>query len=120
MLNPPQALDGLTDPNPITLGQLALLEKIGSPFLKDAGIPLLLDLIPSLYLLSLPAAEGVKHLKTLQEDALAWADALAPDEIGTRAKTAQKAVNAYFDALPKATEDEGAKPKNPSPATVRS
>ena len=120
MLNPPQALDGLTDPNPITLGQLALLEKIGSPFLKDAGIPLLLDLIPSLFILSLPAAEAVKHLDSLLPDALEWADSLAPDEIGTRAKTAQKAVNAYFDALPKATEDEGAKPKNPSPATVRS
>lgn len=120
MLNPPQALDGLTDPNPITLGQLALLEKIKSPLLGDAAVPLLLDLIPSLFILSLPAAEAVKHLKTLQEDALAWADALAPGEIGTRAKTAQKAVNAYFDALPKATEDEGAKPKNPSPATVRS
>ena len=120
MIDPPQALDGLTDPNPITLGQLALLEKIKSPLLGEATVPLLLDLIPSLYLLSLPAAEGVKHLKTLHEDALAWADTLAPGEIGTRSKAAQKAVNAYFDALPKATEDEGTKPKNPSPATDRS
>ena len=120
MINPPQAIDGLTDPSPITLGQLALLEKIKSPLLGEATVPLLLDLIPSLYLLSLPAAEAVKHLDSLLPDALEWADSLAPDEIGTRAKTAQKAVNAYFDALPKATEDEGAKPKNPSPATAHS
>lgn len=120
MINPPQALDGLTDPNPITLGQLALLEKIKSPLLGEAAVPLLLDLIPSLYLLSLPAAEGVKHLGSLLPDALQWADALPPGEIAEHAKRAQAAVNAYFDALPKATEDEGAKPKNPSPATDRS
>ncbi len=118
MIDPPQALDGLTNPKPLTLGQLALLEKIGSPFLKEAGMPLLLDLLPSLYLLSLPAAEGVAHLKTLEMDALAWADTLAPGELGTRARAAQEAVSAYFAALPKATEDEGAKPKNRSPATA--
>ena len=116
--NPPQALNGLTDPDPITLGQLALLEKIGSPFLKAAGVPLLLDLLPSLYLLALPATEGVAHLKTLEADALAWADTLAPGEVAERSRAAQAAVNAYFAALPKATEDEGAKPKNASPATA--
>lgn len=118
--NPPQALDGLTNPAPLTLGQLALLEKVGSPFLKAAGVPLLLDLLPSLYLLALPAAEGVAHLKTLEADALAWADTLAPGEVAERSRAAQAAVNAYFAALPKATEDEGTKPKNPSPATAPS
>lgn len=116
--NPPQAIDGLTAPAPLTLGQLALLEKIGSPFLKAAGVPLLLDLLPSLYLLALPAAEGVAHLKTLEADALAWADTLAPGEVAERSRAAQAAVNAYFAALPKATEDEAGKPKNASPATA--
>lgn len=120
MINPPQALDGLTDPNPITLGQLALLEKIKSPLLGEAAVPLLLDLIPSLFILSLPAAEAVKHLDSLLPDALEWADSLIPGALAEHAKRAQAAVNAYFCALPKATEDEGTKPKNPSPATAPS
>lgn len=115
-LDPPSAVEGLATPNPLTLGQLALLEKIKSPLLGERCKPDLLDLLPSLYLLTLPAAEGVQHLDTLKPDAMAWADGQTLDTIHRAAAEAQKALAAFFDALPRPTEE--GKRKNASPATA--
>lgn len=115
-LDPPAAVDGLATPKPLTLGQLALLEKIKSPLLGERCKPDLLDLLPSLYLLTLPAAEGVQHLDTLKPDAMAWADGQTLDAIHRAAAEAQRALAAFFDALPRPT-GEGQR-KNASPATA--
>ena len=115
MSTPEVALDALTQPHPLTLGQAALLEKIGSPLIlpteEEAGA---LDLIPSLYLLNLPAAEGVKHLDTLQADALAWADTLTPAQYQQTLKEASEAIKAFYDLLPQPEADA----KKASPVTV--
>ena len=114
MSTPVKALDALATPGKVTLGQVALLEKIGSPLLKE-GTLMAADVIPSLYLLSLPAKEGVKHLETLQDDAFAWADTLDNERYGTLLVEAMKAIQDFFGMLP---EPEGEAPKKASPATA--
>ena len=112
--NPQAALDALTAPAPLTLGQVALLEKIKSPLL-GAGNLAAADVIPGLFLLSIPSAQGAKHLDTLTEDAFAWADSLTPADFSRRWVEAIKALRAFYALLPAPTEDE---PKKASPATA--
>lgn len=114
MKTPQKALDALATPGKVTLGQVALLEKIGSPLLKE-GTLVAADAIPSLYLLTLPAKEGVKHLETLQADAFAWADTLTNVQYGSLQQAAIKALQDFFGMLP---EPEGEAPKKASPATA--
>jgi len=52
--NPQCALDALLTPSPITLGQVALLEKIDSPLLREGEL-LAADVIPSLSVSTAPA-----------------------------------------------------------------
>ena len=112
--NPRKALDALADPAPLTLGQVALLEKIKSPLLSATN-PAAADVIPALYLLSLPSAQGAKHLDTLTEDAFRWADTLAPNDFSRRWVAALKALRAFYALLP---GPEGDAPKKASPATA--
>lgn len=104
-LDPPAAVEGLATPKPLTLGQIALLEKIKSPLLGERCNPDLLDLFPSLYLLTLPATEGVQHLDTLKADAMAWADGQTLEAIHHATAEAQKALAAFFGVLPRPTEE---------------
>lgn len=106
--NPPQVIEGFTQPAPITLGQIALLEKIKSPLVTPSGSCELLDLLPSLYLLSMSAREGLEHLTTLQADALAWADTLSHQQAIEATRRAQVALQAFFTALPRETEEDKA------------
>lgn len=114
MNTPQKALDALATPGKVTLGQVALLEKIDSPLLKE-GTLVAADVIPSLYLLSLPAKEGVKHLETLQDDAFAWADTLTNARYAQLLTEALAAIQAFFGMLPQAEEDAQ---KKASPATA--
>ncbi len=113
MSNPQKALDALTTPAPVTLGQVALLEKIQSPLVLPGKFNPI-EAIPGLYLLSLPAAEGVKHLKTLDEDAYAWADTLTPVEFGNRLAEALQALRDFYAMIPGGDGET----KKAEPATV--
>lgn len=112
--NPQTVLDAIADPAPLTLGQVALLEKIKSPLLSATN-PAAADVIPGLYLLSLPSAQGARHLDTLTEDAFAWADTLSPGDFSKRWVAALKALRAFYALLP---GPEGDAPKKASPATA--
>lgn len=112
--NPQKVLDAIADPAPLTLGQVALLEKIKSPLLSATN-PAAADVIPGLFLLSIPSAQGAKHLDTLTEDAFAWADTLSPGDFSKRWVAALKALRDFYALLPGPTEDE---PKKASPATA--
>lgn len=115
MKTPDAALDALTQPKAITLGQAALLEKIASPLVVACEVePAAYDLIPSLYLLSLPAREGAAHLATLLPDAFAWADTLSPEQYQAAVREAGEAVRAFYELLP--SPEAGS--KKASPVTV--
>ncbi len=114
MSNPKAAVEALVTPRALTLGQAALLEKIASPLLVGGEEACAADLIPSLYLLTLPSAEGVQHLCTLTAEAFQWADTLTPEAYRTKVQEAMAAVKAFYEMLP-APEGE---PKKASPAMV--
>lgn len=106
MKTPEPALNALVDPHPVTLGQIALLEKIGSPLVvgSEGEVPAA-DLIPSLYLLTLPSREGVAHLTTLEADAFAWADGLTAAQFQEYLRTAMEGVKAFYELLPQPEAD---------------
>lgn len=114
MDTPQKALDALATPGKVTLGQVALLEKIHSPLLGEGKIEAA-DVIPSLYLLTLPACEGVTRLATLKTDAFMWADTLDNARYGALLAEALDALRAFFGMLP---GPEGDAPKKDSPATA--
>lgn len=104
--NPPQVIAGFLSPAPVTLGQLALLEKIGSPFVVEKQSPILLDYLPSLYLLTFPAREGLNHLANLEAEALAWADTLTHQAVMEAMQSANAAIQTFFATLPRETENQ--------------
>lgn len=112
--NPQAALDALATPAPLTLGQVALLEKIKSPLLGGGEVTAA-DAIPGLYLLSQPSSEGARHLETLTEDAFAWADTLEPTAFRERWEAAIKGLRAFYALLPGPEADA---PKKALPATA--
>ena len=115
MSTPNAALDAILQPHRLTLGQAALLEKIASPLIVPTDAePTALDLLPSLFLMSIPAAEGLKHLPTLQQDALSWADGLTPADYQRALAGASQAIKAFYDLLPQPEADA----KKASPATA--
>lgn len=120
-LTPTAVSDAVLHPHPLTLGQICLLEKIDSPFVKRVeDDPTGFDYAPSIFLLSLPAAEGCKHLgDNLTAEAMAYVDTLSLEDFRKRIQEGYAAVNAFYDALPRATEEEDAG-KNGSAATASS
>lgn len=111
--NPKQALDALINPSPLTLGQFALLERIGSPLL-DGQYSSVSDTGAGLWLLSLPAAEAGKRWSEAYTASIPWLDALAPAEYSRRLAQALAGITAFYRMLPK--PDEGSKKKGPETA----
>lgn len=101
MHNPEIVVDNVLAPKPLTLGQFALLERIRSPFLGEVRQYAFYEMLPSLYLLSMPPAEALQHLDTLDADTLQWADTLTPEDILKRIEDVNQAVADFFKAIPK-------------------
>jgi hypothetical protein len=105
---PKPALDAIVAPAPFTLVHAALLEKIASPLITaNIDEAQAYDLIPSLYLLTLPASEAVKHLSTLNEDAIAWAESRTAQDYKDALASAVQAVAKFYAMLP--SPEAGAK-----------
>lgn len=105
MQNPKLVVEAVLDPKPLTLGQYALLERIGSPFLGETRHYAFWELLPSLYVLSMPPAEAVQHLSTLEADALQWADTLTSEEAAKQIQSINEAITAFVRAIPKKGDD---------------
>lgn len=94
---------------PMTLGMFAALERIGSPMVTGAEPKDLVELIPSLYLLTHGAQEIFRA--DFAEAAFAWADTV-PTSVVSRIRTAcYRQLNAAFDVIP---EDDGKKKRRPA------
>jgi len=76
--NPQALLDAVTNPSPLSVGRIALLEKAKSPLLaKDFGN--LGECIRAAYLVEIPLKEAALKLReedTLMAEAMEWADKL--------------------------------------------
>lgn len=113
MQNPPIVLTGLTRPAPLSLGRLALLEKIGSPFIGEPRQASFREILPSLYLCHLPYEEAIEaaYAPALETLALKWAAEMGREEYQARVAALNAALADFFGALPRPEADAEGKPK---------
>lgn len=127
MDNPKAALDALLEPSPLTLGQIALLDRIESPLLHG-DVASIAETARGLWLLSLPIAEACKRWRESEAAAILWLDGLKPAEYRRRLGAALDGIGAFYALLPKA-EDSAKKngtatatspslPNGPAPSTA--
>lgn len=96
---------------PMTLGMFAALERIGSPMVSKREPKDLVELIPSLYLLTHGAKEIFRP--DFFDAAFAWADTV-PTNVVERIRTAcYRQLNAVFDVIP---EDDSKKKRQATTA----
>ena len=102
--NEQKGLDALIHPSPITIGQLARLERIKSPLLRG-DFKNINDCLAALYILSLPASEVLKHIDTLESDTLIYAEQFTHDEYKSRMTALLDSLFAWWDMLPRPDEE---------------
>lgn len=99
-----KGLDALIAPQPLTIGKLARLERIGSPLLRGE-FERMTDCVAALYVLSLPANEVLKHIDTLEADALAYAETLTHEQYRKDLTDLLDGLFAWWEMLPRPDED---------------
>lgn len=120
MENPRSALDALVESPqqhgnvvvyPLTVVRYALLELVGSPFLnakKDFGI---VDLLPSLYIVSTPtrglSGYNSHNVEKLVADAYEWSDNLAEGEWLSIIQALSEKIALLAEVQPEIAQKEG-------------
>lgn len=107
-LNPQKSLEAILKPNPIKLGQMALLDffqcrcAIGDfSSMIDNGF--------ACWILEHNSVDIASKNKSRQElllEALDWMDGLTQDEFFDKVEKMCDGIKAYYDALPKAEESQ--------------
>ena len=107
MENPVESIDALIDPSPLTLGQIALLERIDSPLLRgDVGS--MSRCAEAMWLLSLPREEAARRWKEAPVQGILWPDAPTLQEYRKRLAEVLDGITAFYRMLP---AQEGGEPK---------
>lgn len=109
MHTPEKALAALADPDPLTLGQVALLDLYKCPIL-DGDIEDLNATAFALWLLSMPLEQAVAEAH-FPEKAVVWADEIGVDGFNDRLVKALNAIGKFYGMLPKAESGEDAQKK---------
>ncbi len=91
---------------PLTLGMFAALERISSPFVTGKEPKDLLELIPSLYLVTHDPRDVFRG--NILDLSMQWANTVSIAVVETIRDAAYKQMNAYFDVIP---EIDDAEPK---------
>lgn len=99
--NPEAALDALMNPAPLTLAQIALLEKVKSPVLV-ADITSLYDNAVAVWIYRNKAAYVAHNLERREELAMEMVEAMTQDEYGDELTRLVRAVTAFYEMLPRA------------------
>lgn len=94
---------------PLSLAHYAILERIGSSLVaaEPKKVPPL-ELIPSLYVVTRPAAETMEVIEDLSERAMAWAATLPPSIMPTITAAVTKQIMLMMGVVP---QPEDAKKK---------
>ena len=96
---------------PMTLGMFAALERIGSPMVSKREPKDLVELIPSLYLLTHGAKEIFRP--DFFDAAFAWAETVPTNVVEKIRGACARQLNAAFDVIP---EDDGKKKRQATTA----
>lgn len=109
MHTPAEALEALAAPDPLTLGQVALLDLYKCPIL-DGKIDDLNATAYALWLLSMPLEQAVAEAH-FPDKAIVWAEKVGVDEYNARLVAALRAIGRFYGMLPKAETGEDAQKK---------
>ena len=103
MENPVESIDALIAPAPLTLGRIALLERINSPLLRG-DVSDMAACAEGLWLLSLPVEEAAKRWPEASVQGICWLDATPLQEYRKRLSEALDGITAFYRMLPPAEE----------------
>lgn len=107
MENPVESIDALLAPSPLTLGQIALLERIDSPLLRG-DVSSISKCAEALWLLSLPLEEAASRWKEVPVQGVLWLDATPLQAYRKRLAEVLDGITAFYRMLP---AQEGGEPK---------
>ena len=110
--NPSAILDSIAEPSPLTISQIAILEKISSPILNN-DITNLGENIKATYIVNIPYRDAVKCVKdgTLEEKAMEWADGIGWDEFQIKMCNLVIGIVGFWKMMPPQESDELQKKK---------
>lgn len=112
---PAASINAIVNPAPLTIAQMAILEKIHSPIvfgnIDDLG-----ECLKALWLMSLPVREAGKwvdddHISRVDQKAIEWASEMNGDEYCSSLSSLLKACTAFWKMLPR-PEAKDAKKKD--------
>lgn len=103
MDNPVESIDALITPAPLSLGRIALLERINSPLLRGE-VADMAACAEGLWLLSLPVEEAAKRWPDAAVQGICWLDATPLQEYRKRLSEALDGITAFYRMLPPAEE----------------
>jgi len=103
---------------PMTLGMYAALERIASPMVTGDDPKDILDLIPSLYLITHDPREVFRG--DLLDAAMKWADARPISTLQSIRKAAARQMNAALDVIPEEDEEDRKKKRDMTDGSRRS
>lgn len=109
MHTPAKALEALAAPDPLTLGQVALLDLYKCPIL-DGVIDNVNETAFALWLLSMPLERAVAEAH-FPEKAIVWAGEIGVDGYNDRLVKALNALSRFYGMLPKPESGEDAQKK---------
>ncbi|MBR1609366.1 MAG: hypothetical protein IJ678_07095 [Kiritimatiellae bacterium] len=91
---------------PFTLALYAVLDRLGSPLLREGAPADALELLPSLYAVCRGPRAALES-KNLLLDAVSWADALPPDSLPAIRDAAARQIDCFVDVAPRAKKENG-------------
>lgn len=108
MTDTPEAVvDAIARPNPLTLGKLAVLEKIQSPLLRG-DVSKLTENLKAIWVYDKPIEEVAKHFGDADEQALIYAESISPEQYEEKVCAIIEGIGRFFGMLPPPDESKKA------------
>ena len=102
--NPEEVIDALTNPKPLTLGKLALLERISSPLLVG-NYERLEDNLKAVWIYRTPTSEAAKEIGRIDELAMKMGDEITLDDYQNALLELLGGITDFYRMLPRPDED---------------
>ena len=108
MTDTPEAVvNAIARPNQLTLGKLAVFEKIQTPLLRG-NISKLTENIKAIWIYDKPIEEVSKHFDDMDEQALIYADTITPEQYEDKLCAIIEGIASFFGMMPPPDESKKA------------
>lgn len=103
--NPADGLDALINPDPLSLGRIAILERANAAVLHG-DVTSLTETLAALWLVRAPIDEAAAFWDERYARSAVWAEKLSPAAYRKELHALLGALSAFSRLLPRATEDQ--------------